>query len=147
MKHLFISVWLLVSAFVLNAQEVVTTANLNLRSAPSASASIVYQIAKGTAIELDGCQSSWCEVSYQGYTGYIAKQYTRSASGYNNNSAAHPTGEVKHYQNSKGHTVQSPTHYDKPPQGATAQCNDGTYSFSQSRRGTCSHHGGVKRWL
>jgi hypothetical protein len=34
-----------------------------------------------------------------------------------------------------------------PPAGATAECNDGTYSFSSSRRGTCSHHGGVKRWL
>lgn len=34
-----------------------------------------------------------------------------------------------------------------PPPGATAQCVDGTYSYSQNRRGTCSHHGGVSRWL
>lgn len=34
-----------------------------------------------------------------------------------------------------------------PPSGATALCMDGTYSFSQHRRGTCSHHGGVKKWL
>ncbi len=34
-----------------------------------------------------------------------------------------------------------------PPAGATAQCRDGSYSFSASRRGTCSHHGGVARWL
>lgn len=34
-----------------------------------------------------------------------------------------------------------------PPAGATAQCRDGTYSFSQHRQGTCSHHGGVARWL
>jgi uncharacterized protein DUF3761 len=34
-----------------------------------------------------------------------------------------------------------------PPKGATALCADGTYSFSQHRRGTCSHHGGVKKWL
>ena len=33
------------------------------------------------------------------------------------------------------------------PSGATAICNDGTYSFSQHRRGTCSHHGGVRQWL
>lgn len=33
------------------------------------------------------------------------------------------------------------------PAGASAQCRDGTYSFSRSRRGTCSHHGGVARWL
>jgi len=33
------------------------------------------------------------------------------------------------------------------PKGATAQCKDGTYSFSKHRSGTCSHHGGVKTWL
>ncbi len=34
-----------------------------------------------------------------------------------------------------------------PPPGATAKCRDGTYSFSQHRSGTCSHHGGVAVWL
>lgn len=29
----------------------------------------------------------------------------------------------------------------------TAICADGTYSYSQSRSGTCSHHGGVRTWL
>lgn len=33
------------------------------------------------------------------------------------------------------------------PSGATAICRDGTYSYSQNRRGTCSHHGGVSVWL
>jgi hypothetical protein len=33
------------------------------------------------------------------------------------------------------------------PKGATAQCRDGSYSFSQHRRGTCSHHGGVGSWI
>jgi hypothetical protein len=33
------------------------------------------------------------------------------------------------------------------PPGATARCNDGTYSYSQHRQGTCSHHGGVAVWL
>ena len=33
------------------------------------------------------------------------------------------------------------------PPGATAVCRDGTYSFSQHHSGTCSHHGGVARWL
>jgi hypothetical protein len=32
-------------------------------------------------------------------------------------------------------------------EGATAECNDGTYSYSAHHRGTCSHHGGVKRWF
>ena len=33
------------------------------------------------------------------------------------------------------------------PPGATALCVDGTYSFSQHHSGTCSHHGGVAKWL
>lgn len=28
----------------------------------------------------------------------------------------------------------------------TAKSKDGTYSYSQHRRGTCSHHKGVKTW-
>jgi hypothetical protein len=51
------------------------------------------------------------------------------------------------YVNSKGETVKRPENCSGAPQGATAQCRDGTYSFSQSRRGTCSHHGGVAKWL
>ncbi|PAU45220.1 hypothetical protein CK936_30680 [Streptomyces albireticuli] len=31
--------------------------------------------------------------------------------------------------------------------GASAVCNDGSYSYSAHRRGTCSHHGGVAQWL
>jgi hypothetical protein len=32
------------------------------------------------------------------------------------------------------------------PRGATAQCKDGSYSYSAHARGTCSHHRGVKYW-
>jgi hypothetical protein len=51
------------------------------------------------------------------------------------------------YVNSKGETVKRPENCSAAPQGATAQCRDGSYSFSQSRRGACSHHGGVAKWL
>ena len=51
------------------------------------------------------------------------------------------------YTNSKGETVKRPENCSSVPQGATAQCRDGSYSFSQSHRGTCSHHGGVAKWL
>jgi len=52
-----------------------------------------------------------------------------------------------YYVNDAGDSVHSPAYSDDVPVGATAKCGDGTYSFSQSRRGTCSHHGGVARWL
>jgi hypothetical protein len=51
------------------------------------------------------------------------------------------------YVNTAGNRVCSPAASSSVPAGATAQCQDGTYSFSQSRRGTCSHHGGVATWL
>lgn len=51
------------------------------------------------------------------------------------------------YVNSAGNTVCSPYNSPSVPAGATAQCVDGTYSFSQSHSGTCSHHGGVAQWL
>ncbi len=31
--------------------------------------------------------------------------------------------------------------------GSTARCNDGWISYSSSRKGTCSHHGGVAVWF
>ncbi len=58
-----------------------------------------------------------------------------------------PLSPVKTYTNSAGNSVQSPTYYNAAPAGASALCGDGTYSFSQSSRGTCSHHGGVAEWL
>ena len=51
------------------------------------------------------------------------------------------------YVNTKGQTVKRPETCSSAPQGATAQCRDGTFSFSRNRRGTCSHHGGVAKWL
>jgi hypothetical protein len=43
--------------------------------------------------------------------------------------------------------VLVPTAASSAPPGATARCNDGTYSYSQHHSGTCSHHGGVATWL
>jgi hypothetical protein len=57
--------------------------------------------------------------------------------------------ETGSYVNKEGYSVHRPAHTasGNVPSGASAQCHDGSYSFSMSRRGTCSHHGGVSRWL
>jgi hypothetical protein len=54
-----------------------------------------------------------------------------------------------YYRNSSGVCVHRPvkTQNSPVPAGAAAQCRDGSYSFSQHRSGTCSHHGGVAKWL
>ena len=68
-----------------------------------------------------------------------------------------------YYRNSRGNCIPSPRRAQpgqpggargllgsgssNVPAGASARCRDGTYSFSQSRSGTCSRHGGVASWL
>jgi hypothetical protein len=50
-----------------------------------------------------------------------------------------------YYTNVSGHRVHSPVFSGSRPSGATAHCADGSWSFSEHARGTCSHHGGVSR--
>jgi uncharacterized protein YraI len=135
-----------------NAQQAITTTNLNLRSAPNSSSNILCSIPQSTIIFLTDCPSVWCQTSFNGYTGYVNKSFVAIKRHRESNkrefkvsSQQHPL--IRHYTNSAGERVQSPTYYNSPPVGACAECRDGTYSFSRSRRGTCSHHGGVKRWL
>jgi len=65
--------------------------------------------------------------------------------------AADPlSGDCGYYINRDGNRVPRPCgdwHKEAPPQGATAKCRDGTYSYSQHHSGTCSGHGGVASWL
>ncbi|WAL47931.1 MULTISPECIES: DUF3761 domain-containing protein [Rhodococcus] len=51
------------------------------------------------------------------------------------------------YVNVNGNCIPGPVQAPTAPAGASARCADGTYSFSQNRRGTCSGHGGVDEWL
>lgn len=54
--------------------------------------------------------------------------------------------EGRHYVNVDGNSIRSPVRASSRPAGATARCRDGSWSFSQHHRGTCSHHGGVASW-
>lgn len=56
-------------------------------------------------------------------------------------------GSNGYYTAKSGNRVSRPVRAPNPPAGASAQCRDGSWSFSESRRGTCSRHGGVARWL
>ena len=136
------------------------TNNLNLRYEANAHSYVLIVIPKGTAVTIDeDCNCKWVSVEYNGYVGYISTKYLSNTpvrktykhrigtsvlkdrySSYNRRSG------VRYYTNSYGNRVQSPTYYNSRPAGATALCRDGTYSLSQIRRGTCSHHGGVARW-
>jgi hypothetical protein len=53
-----------------------------------------------------------------------------------------------HYRSQDGSEVHRPAKSldGAKPNGASAKCRDGTWSFSHTHRGTCSRHGGVAHW-
>jgi hypothetical protein len=51
-----------------------------------------------------------------------------------------------YYVNSSGHVIHSPSCGAKNEGVRHAQCRDGSVSYSEHHRGTCSHHGGVSNW-
>lgn len=66
--------------------------------------------------------------------------------------SAQQSDNCGYYTNSLGHQVPRPcgnAATQAPPQGATAICRDGTFSYSEHpyAGGTCSHHGGVQTHL
>ena len=138
------------------------TNNLNLRYEANAHSYVLTVIPKGTAVTIDeDCNCSWVFVEYNGYVGYVSTKYLsknpvshkfkpntsrRKITFYNPTNSRVRSNRVRYYTNKYGNRVQSPTIYNSKPAGATALCRDGTYSFSQNRRGTCSHHGGVAIW-
>jgi hypothetical protein len=82
-----------------------------------------------------------------GQTGSQAQKQTSTQTQPPSSAPAPKCPSANYYVNSAGKCVHRPVQSQTAPAGATAQCRDGTYSFSQSRRGTCSHHGGVSKWL
>ena len=82
-------------------------------------------------------------------TVYVAPTYYQTQQITPTSNTSNGLTNDNYYTNSSGNQVHSPAYSttNTAPAGATALCNDGTYSFSQHRSGTCSHHGGVAQWL
>jgi hypothetical protein len=58
-------------------------------------------------------------------------------------SADDQCGDGYEWSKTIGACIPVPTRASTPPQGATYQCADGTYSFSKTSKGACSRHGGI----
>src|SRR2546425_11155248 len=120
-----------------------TTTIVTIRAKPFANAQALGRVDAAVPVRLYSCSASWCSLARGRLAGYVLQEHLSSQ----------PTPGVQRpgrgYVNSRGEWVPSPTRTpnDSPPAGASAQCRDATYSFSRSRRGTCSHHGGVSQWL
>jgi uncharacterized protein YraI len=132
----------LVSSADLAAQDSrYTTSPLRIRADASTASAVRGVIPRGARVDVRACAVDWCWIEYRSRTGYVAERYLSAAPQYDKASG-------RSYLNAMGDRTPTPKSSDAgAPTGATAKCWDGTYSFSQTRRGTCSHHGGVARWL
>ncbi|WP_158235860.1 MULTISPECIES: SH3 domain-containing protein [Deinococcus] len=54
-----------------------TTTGVNLRAGPSAQTPKLATLPKGARVNLLSCAASWCRVTWQGKTGYVAQTYLR----------------------------------------------------------------------
>jgi len=150
-KYLLILIQLFI-ALTISAQTnfKYTSSNLYLRIEPNTSSKVLVIIPKGTEVKIaENCDCEWIRVLYDGNAGYVYSKYLTNYKIVNTRTTYTKTSNIgkKYYTNSVGERVQSPAYYQSIPAGATALCRDGTYSFSRNRRGTCSHHGGVSKWL
>jgi uncharacterized protein YraI len=153
MKKIVLIILFMFPAIIAIAQNQIKTtgANVNFRRDPWIGNNVVCVIPKSTIVSINSEQNfiDWTKIDYNGQVGYVYSKYVTSIQSFSNSIYDYSSTQtkVKHYTNSKGERVQSPTYYKTAPAGASALCRDGTYSFSRNRRGTCSHHGGVRNWL
>jgi hypothetical protein len=131
-----------------HARRAFTTIAVELRETPVPDGRVLVTLPRASLVEVGDCDPSWCAIRFRGRLGFgpvrslVFSRPIESAA-----PTAQPQG--RGYVNSRGEWVPSPvrTLDGRAPAGASAHCRDGTYSFSRSRRGTCSHHGGVAEWL
>jgi uncharacterized protein YraI len=133
---------LLAATSHLSAQDLrYATSSVRMRVDASIDSRVLATLPRGARVEVRACAVEWCWIEYGGRTGYVAEKYLTTV-------ARIVKGSNGGYVNALGNFVSSPkASTNGPPAGATARCRDGTYSFSRSRPGTCSHHGGVASWL
>ena len=143
---------------------IVKAQKANLRDKPSRSASVVTIVTKHELLSLISKipTGAWYQVrdSRTGSQGWIhgnaiallQTSESTSASATQTPPTQRPRLTLppvsgKSYVNVDGVRVPSPVFSETRPTGSTARCRDGSYSFSQHRQGTCSHHGGVAEWF
>ena len=71
-----------------------TSLNLNLRSAPSTSASIIGKLPKGTAVEIVSIlDSGWTQVAVNGQVGFVSSEYLQFPSSQSSSNTPTPSNE------------------------------------------------------
>lgn len=140
---------------------IVKATKANVRDKPVKSAAIVVTVNKGDLLSLIRPEAvgPWYQVrdSKTGSEGWVHGNTIALLEVAENTPASTPEASRprratppsvsgRSYVNVDGVRVPSPVFSETKPEGASARCRDGSYSFSRNRRGTCSHHGGVAEW-
>jgi len=144
---------------------IVKAQKANLRDKPFKSSTVVTTVSRGELLSLISATPTgpWYQIrdSKTGAQGWIhgntiallqtvdgaPVSASQSQSPPQRPRTTSPPVSGRSYVNVDGVRVPSPVFSETKPPGATARCRDGSYSFSQHRRGTCSYHGGVAEWF
>jgi uncharacterized protein YraI len=130
----------------------VGNSGINIREGPGTQYPVRGGLTSGTCVTILGRNedSSWFYMTAGGEkTGWVAAWLLNIdglVSSVSVITVSEPLAPIQQSQDS-GSSSGGSSSDSGHPAGATAICNDGTYSFSANRRGTCSHHGGVAQWL
>ena len=123
-----------------------TIAPVSVRATPSPGGRVVGTLARGRVLQVSGCALRWCAVSTRDRSGYVPENVLSTAAPDTlRPQAVASRTRARPAQPSARSSVRAGD--AGAPAGASAQCRDGSYSYSRSRRGTCSHHGGVAVWF
>lgn len=141
-----------------------TICNAYLMAEADSNSFAIEKIPQGTPVQLfEDCDCEWVCVAFNNHYGYIRSDILQKEKHDNVESQKLVVKESPQSSNQQSHPAysSSPVSSKKtnasvpvsnvtnntPPDGATALCRDGTYSFSKNHKGTCSWHGGVAKWL
>jgi uncharacterized protein YraI len=64
-----------------NAAPGTVTSNVNVRSGPGTNFAVVSTARRGTQVDVQQCQQSWCYVQGRGVTGWVSANYLSAAGG------------------------------------------------------------------
>lgn len=116
--------------------------SMNVRGGPGLDHPVVRTLSRGQRVTLGPRNADGWSALYEGASTRPAGYVFRASE---NLRAQAPRADAPRAQ---GPRTEASTQRARPaPSGASARCRDGTYSYSRNRRGTCSHHGGVREWL
>lgn len=118
------------------------TGSIALRAEAVGGGPALARLPAGAAVRMVGCTREWCRVRHGDLVGFVRLGELPAL-------LVAPPAPPRRYVNARGATVAAPTDSldGAAPPGASARCRDGMFSFSRTRSGTCSHHGGVAEWL